>query len=81
MAYYTGSDVMVFPDKLFEIYVLGVTEGLQLSGADWIFECIDGWHGVQTKAVVEKYFRANPERWDEMASALVLDALVEACSQ
>ena len=79
--YHDAVGALEWPEQYFGAYVLGVTGGLQVGGADWISSCIVEWRGPQTIAVIRKYFREHPEMWDHGAAFLVQDALSEACSQ
>ena len=60
---------------LYEGYVLGVRDGMQ------VFVSYNFPRGItngQFVAVVSKYLKAHPERWNEDAALLVINALQEA---
>jgi len=55
-------------------YIIGILDILSVSGTI----CMEGVTRGQAGAVVAKYLKDNPSRWNEPASVLVIDALKTA---
>jgi len=45
----------------------------------WLEACTAGWSTQQVAAVVDKFLKDNPARWNEGMNILVYSALLDAC--
>ena len=84
----TGEDCQRMSDGQFVPYMTGAVDGYSASpfvlGAsdelrDKVFGCLRGKTNGQTAAVVRKWFRTNPERWDEPCVLLISVAIRAWC--
>jgi MFS-type transporter involved in bile tolerance (Atg22 family) len=75
-------------------YAMGVVDGMLLAplfGAphDWkdgqkigaFGDCITGMSSRQVAAIISKFVRDHPERWNESMHAVAFAAMTQACSQ
>jgi hypothetical protein len=75
-------------------YAMGVVDGMFLAplfGAPRAWqdgqkigafgECITGMSSTQVAAIVSKFTREHPERWNESMHAVAFTAMTQACSQ
>lgn len=82
----TGNDYLALPALTQNGYLYGFVDGVMISpllGAPerpWMDRCIhSGFNFPQLKAIVDKFMRDHPERWDEDMSSLTFSAVAEAC--
>lgn len=71
-------------------YAMGVTDGMLLAplfGAPDNGEkiqsfgaCIEGMSDMQVAAIIEKFLRDHPERWNAPLNAVVFTAMTEGCT-
>lgn len=70
-------------------YCMGIIDGYLASpmfGANtkytrWISSCAKGKTNTQISAILEKYLKDNPGRWEKSVQFLMFEALKKACNE
>jgi len=72
-------------------YAMGIVDGMLLAPAfgapdkgqkvQSFGACIEGMDDSQVAAIIEKFLRDRPERWNERLNLVVFAAMMEACSK
>ena len=85
--FFTGKQFLDLDKSEREIYASGLFDGLMAAG--WlgaketsvarIHDCIPSVSNDQFAAVIERYLRQHPERWNVYMSVVATEALTEIC--
>ena len=87
--FYTGNDYLEESNSLQQTYLTGLFDGFlaaEFFGAPdgrvtQVNGCLKGKTNAQLHAIVAKYLRERPERWDEPMSVLTFNALNTSCGR
>ena len=60
-------------------YVVGVIDGLAVSGMEPFVECSYKLEPLQARAIVDKYMKDNPEHWHYGMSWIIKESLKSFC--
>ena len=90
----TAEDFTLMNDQSQHDYAMGVVDGMLLAplfGAPRAWsdgqkigafgECITGMSSKQVAAIISKFVRDHPERWNESMHTVAFTAMTQACSQ
>src|SRR5205814_2320443 len=71
-------------------YVIGIIDGMMLAplfGAPGdgpikpLLDCVTGMSDSQIAAIIAKFLREHPERWNESLHGVVYSAMTQSCAQ
>ena len=83
-----GWNILKESEKL--MYVIGYVHGTVVGSAyqevdpkllKKVFACTENWTFGQTVAVLDKYLRDNPHKWDEQFSSFCFKSQIDACKK
>ena len=87
----TGQEYLDFDARTQQGYAMGVVDGMLLApmfGAPSdaaklksLANCIEGMSNAQVKAIIDKFLKDHPERWNDPMHAVTYTAMMEACSR
>ncbi|MGH9748247.1 MAG: hypothetical protein ACRD59_19300 [Candidatus Acidiferrales bacterium] len=85
--FFTAQQYLGLRDEDRELYAMGVVDGLQGSvvlRADEKYleafaSCIQGMSGAQMSAIITKYVKDHPEKWNDSLSVNAYSAFMSTC--
>lgn len=85
--FYTGVELNALDDHDLALYAAGFVDALQAATMIGVKEqcrramqaCVVGRTNSQLAAMVRKYLRENPNRWEEDSNALLYNAIFSRC--
>jgi hypothetical protein len=78
--YYSGQDYLDLDEGMRGTYTAGAIDALSATNLlPWLDKCIEGWKLGQVKAVLDKYFKDHPEKWNSGAAGQLPFAVARVC--
>jgi len=86
-----GQEYLDYDARTQQGYAMGVVDGMWLApmfGAPdggtklkSLGACMEGMYNVQIKAIIDKFLKDHPERWNDQMHLVAFTAMTEACSK